>query len=131
MFSPYEPTQWELDKAVHDIHMAKTEAQAVKAAAGVHRIGLDLADMVVNSLEEKIARLRHPHWNRIRPPPTPRGLNVHAMVRNAYFQIQRAEQAKAERAAAKAAKIKKTPPPPSPRAGKLLKNIAIHRVRSQ
>ena len=110
-----EPTPWEVELAVHNINAATTEQEAAKAAAAVYRIALDTPDMVVNAFEEKVARLRHPNWNRPRPPPVPHNFNPIALIAAAFREIQAIQQKEAAQQAATAAVMSAiTPPPPRP-----------------
>lgn len=83
-----EPTNWEIELALHNIKAATTEAGAAKAAAGVYRVGLDPADVVVNAFEEKVAKLRHPNWNRPMPPRLPRSFRPLTFIIRAWKELQ-------------------------------------------
>lgn len=83
-----EPTNWEIDLAVHNVNSAKTEAAAAKAAAAVYRVGLDMPDAVMSAFEEKVARLRNPNWNRPSSPPLPRSFRPLSFIIRAWNELQ-------------------------------------------
>lgn len=123
VLSRWEPTQWEIDMAVHKIMGATTEAGAAKAAANVHRIGVDMPDTVIQTFEDKVARLRNPNWTLPMAPPLPRHFNPMQPILMAFNELHAeataklAAATKAVSATAKpAAAAQPTPlqPPPGP-----------------
>ena len=101
-FPPAEPRSYEINIAVQDIHAATTEADAAKAAAMIHRPGLDLADAVVNAFERKIAQLRA-------LPRLPRTFNPLPLI----FAAYRLNWAKQQTPAVTAAANKPSAPKPA------------------
>ena len=98
-----EPTNWEVDLAVHNVNAATTEAEAAKAAAAVYRIGLDAPDAVVSAFEEKVARLRNPNWTGRNPPKLPRTFRPMSFIVRAWKELQALATAQAAANAASAA----------------------------
>ena len=114
VLSRFEPSQYELDMAVHKIMGAKTEKEAAKAAAHVHRLGVDMSDTVIQALEEKIAYLRNPGWSIHSPPPMPMGFHPMHLIMHAYNELH--NEASAKLAAATKPAAPAAAPAPAPRA---------------
>lgn len=117
MASYMEPTNWEIDLAVHNVNAAKTEAGAAKAAAAVYRIGLDTPDAVLSAFEEKVAMLRNPNWRGRNPPQLPRTFRPMPLIVRAYKELQALAQKEAAAAAAAAAAAPTARPAPTVRVG--------------
>ncbi|XP_052786542.1 proteoglycan 4-like isoform X4 [Mya arenaria] len=138
-----EPTQWEVDLAIHNINAATTEAAAAAAAAAVYRVHLDPPDAVVGVFEEKVARLRSPNWTQRRPPPLPRNFNPLPLIIAAFNELQAIQKAEAaKKAAAAAASVPKpgtkpgrppprSRPPPNHPQPKRTRELSAHPSRQE